>query len=63
MLIMSLVMLGGLGLLLGSLVCLVVCSGINDHTPCSRAHALASVLQGCARLIIEGSPGERKGAG
>lgn len=31
MLSVSLVVLGGLGLLLGSLVLLVVCSGINDH--------------------------------
>jgi hypothetical protein len=31
MLIVSLVVLGGLGLLLGSLVLLVVRSGINDH--------------------------------
>ncbi len=31
MLSVSLVVLGGLGLLLGSLVLLVVCSGINDR--------------------------------
>jgi len=31
LLIVSLVVIGGLGLLLGSLVLLVVCSGINDR--------------------------------
>jgi hypothetical protein len=42
MLSVSLVVLGGLGLLLGSLVLLVVCSGINDRVeahPQQRAGA------------------------
>ena len=48
LLIVSLVVIGGLVLLLGSLVLLVVCSGINDRSDAiPRPGADGTSLPGC----------------